>query len=118
MIDMIGRLVSLWKPPQRVVDGKLLPLPEQIKIESKQVSRVEGGLSPENGFQIEVQFTDPMLDVGMFCEAFVSDADIAEKKAMLGHYIVTELTKNFREAVAAHPRADEARQFHHYPMPR
>ncbi len=111
MIRDLARLVALWRPPQRVDDGKLLP--EQIEIMKVELVRESDGR-----IVVQIEAHEPII--GEFIETYVEVTPelIAEKKAALGHHVITELTKQFASSIAAHPRADEARQFHHYPLPR
>ncbi len=111
MIHNIMRLVALWRPPQRAEGGKLLP--DQIEIDEVHFRRKLDGT-----VIIEVSTWEPLLGDPMNASVEITPALIAEKKAALGHHVVTSLTDGFIAAVAAHPRAHEATPFHHHMRPR
>jgi hypothetical protein len=111
MIRDIARLVALWRPPQRVEDGKLMA--EQIDISAIQLARQDNGT-----ILVRIEAREPMLGDHVHASMIVSPELIAEKKAALGHHIVNSLHDGFRDAVAAHPRAAEAIPFHHHMRPR
>ncbi len=101
MIDMIGRIIALWKPPQRVVDGKLLD--EQIEVKEILIKRNDDG-----SIFVGIETYEPILQAPIRTSALITPKDIAEKKAGLGQHVLAHLTQAYRHSVASHPRGHEA----------
>ncbi len=110
MIRNILRMVALWRPPQRVEDGKLMR--DQCRICEAKVIHGPYAMS------IHLTVHEPCLNENLVVRADVTHEYAAELKAGLGHHIITELTRNFINVISDHPRAAEATPFHHHQRPR